>query len=122
MPPIRFSYGNASPEERADLQTELAALDGAKILETGEGGGAPLAGAVIIVIIETGAPIVYDAIKTFGKWLLSRKSRKNKTPEGPVRVTIEGLKGKCTITINSESETPQVDLAELGTVTDIREA
>jgi len=123
MNAVRFVCGDASPEERAELEKDLASLDGTEIQETGvSGGGAAFAEVIIVAIITAGAPIVYDAVKTFGKWLLSRRSREGQATAGPVRVTVEGLRGSCTITITSEADTAQLDLATVGTVTEIREA
>jgi len=119
---VRFSAGDASAEEQAELADELAALDGTKILESGEGGGAPLADVLIIALIDVGAPILYDAVKVFGKWLLGRKSRAGRATDESVRVTVEGLRGSCTITITSETDEEPPDLAGVGTVTEIREA
>lgn len=122
MHAVRFACGDASVKEKAELAEELAALDGTEILESGEGGGAPFAEVIIVALITAGAPIVYDAVKTFGKWLLSRRSRESQATDGPVRVTVEGLRGSCTITITSETDTAQLDLAAVGTITEIREA
>jgi hypothetical protein len=120
MDAVRFECGDASAEEQAELAQELAALDGTEILPSGESGGAPFAVVIIAALIS--APIVSDAVKTFGKWLLSRRTRGGQATDGPVRVTVEGLRGSCTITITSEIDTAQLDLAAVGTVTEIREA
>jgi hypothetical protein len=122
MHAVRFSCGDASAEEQVELAEELAALDGTEILESGEVGGAAFADVIIVALITVGGPIVSDAVKTFGKWLLSRRSRGSQATDGPVRVTVEGLRGSCTITITSDTDTAQLDLAAVGTVTEIREA
>lgn len=120
--PVRFLCGDASATEQKELAAELQALDGTKILEIGAAGGAAFADVIIVALITAGSPIVYDAVKTFGKWLLSRRSRAGKTAGEPVRVTVEGLRGSCTITLTSGTEPAQLDLEAMGTVTEIREA
>jgi len=122
MRPVRFSWGDASAEEQAELAKELAALDGTKILESGESGGAAFADVIIIALIDVGAPFVSDAVKAFAKWLRSGRSRGSQPTDAPVRVTVEGLRGSITITITSQTDTAQLDLAAVGTVTEIREA
>jgi hypothetical protein len=122
MNPVRFVCGDASPEERGELKKDLGALDGTEIQDTGGSDQAALAEVIIVAIITAGAPIVYDAVKTFGKWLLLRRSREGQATSGSVRVTVEGLRASCTITITPETDTAQLDLAAVGTVTEIREA
>jgi len=119
---VRFSWDDASVEERAELEEELAALDGTEILESGVSVGAAFADIIIVALITVGGPILSDAVKTFGKSLQSRRSREGQAGNGPVRVTVEGLRGSCTITITPETDTAQLDLAAVGTVTEIREA
>ena len=122
MRAVRFTCAGASAAEQVELEKKLAALDGTEILESGESGGAAFAEVIIVVLIEVGGPILHDAVKAFGKWLLSRRSRGGQAIDGPVRVTVEGIRGSCTITITPETDTAQLDLAALGTITDIREA
>ena len=122
--PVRFSCGDASEEEQAELAKQLAALDGTEVLETTTKvvGGAAFADVIIVALITVGGPIAYDAAKTFGKWLLSRRSGAGQAADAPVHVTVEGLRGSCTITFTSGADTPQLDLTAVGTVTEIREA
>lgn len=121
---VRFSCGDASAEEQAELAQELAALDGTQIVETGPGGGEPFADIIIVALITVGGPIVSDAVKTFGKWLLSRRSGGSQATDRPDHVTIEveGLRGSITITMAPDTDAAQLDLAAVGTVTEIREA
>ena len=119
---VRFSCGDASAEEQAELEKELAALDGTEILEPGGGGGAAFAEVIVIAIITAGTPVVYDALKTFCTWLLARRSRGRHPATGPARVIIEGVTGSVTVTITPETKIEQLDLAGVGTITGIKEA
>jgi len=76
---------------------------------------------VVVALIGAGAPIVYDAVKTFATWLAKRKKGSAAVGE-PVKVTVEGVEGAFTFTFTSGAEVPKAELAAVGTVTDVRQA
>ncbi|QKV74090.1 hypothetical protein [Amycolatopsis sp. Hca4] len=122
MTAVRFSCGATSVEELRELEKDLIALDGTQVRESGVPAGAALADVIVVAIITTGTPVVVEAIKSFGKWLRSRRSRGSRESDKPVRVLVEGLRGSCTITITAEIDQAELDLAPLGMITNVREA